>query len=94
MGGMILPLGRALSYVESRSPTMDVDLARTVGREVAKMDVNLHFSPSVYGYRPKVTSGMRGAFGGTTSQMMRKQEQVLTRVDIPFKANQGLFHEL
>jgi hypothetical protein len=86
----------SLSFIRSVAPLCRLrtqDLARTVGREVAKMDVNLHFAPSVYGYRPKVPSGMGGAFGGTTSPMMRKQEQVLTRVDVPFKANQGMFHE-
>ena len=47
-----------------------------------------NFAPQVYGYRPKVTSSSGGAFGGTMTPM-----QQVTRVDIPFKANLGLFHE-
>lgn len=50
----------------------------------------VNFAPQVYGYRPKVTS-MGGAFFGTAG--VRQQHQILTRVDIPFKANLGLFHE-
>jgi hypothetical protein len=55
------------------------------------MDANLNFAPSVYGYRAKVPSGAGGAFGGTTSPM---RQAVLTRVDIPFKANRGMFSEV
>lgn len=69
------------------------DLTRAVGREVAKMEsTTVNFAPQVYGYRPKITSSMGGgAFG--TSTPMRQQQQIMTRVDIPFKANLGLFHE-
>ena len=56
------------------------------------MDANLNFAPSVYGYRAKVPSGSGGAFGGTTSPM--RQAVLLTRVDIPFKANRGMFSEV
>eukprot|EP00985_Skeletonema_marinoi_P007297 scaffold3200_cov106-Skeletonema_marinoi.AAC.6 len=65
------------------------DLSRTVGREVSKMELNL--APQVYGYRPKITSAAGGAFGSTVAPMMQQQFQ---KVDIPFKANQGLFHEV
>ena len=68
------------------------DLSRTVGREVAKMDTSC-FAPSVYGYRPKVPSGLGGAFGNTASPMQQQQHLTLTKVDIPFKPNMGLFHE-
>mmetsp|Transcript_13605 Transcript_13605/g.29592 ORF Transcript_13605/g.29592 Transcript_13605/m.29592 type:complete len:86 (-) Transcript_13605:245-502(-) len=74
-------------------PSLETDLARTVGREVAKMDCN--FAPQVYGYRPKVSS-LGGAFGSTVSprqQVVQSNDVLLKRVDIPFKANQGLFHE-
>ena len=58
----------------------------------------VNFAPQVYGYRPKVTSSsMGGAFGTTmaTSQQQQHQQhqQIMSRVDIPFKANLGLFHE-
>jgi hypothetical protein len=53
------------------------------------MDATLHFAPSVYGYLPRVASG-GGAFGASAASHMR--QVVLTRVDIPFKANRGLFH--
>jgi hypothetical protein len=55
---------------------------------------SVNFAPQVYGYRPKVTSSSMGggAFGTTTMAPMR-QQQHMTRVDIPFKANLGLFHE-
>ena len=66
------------------------DLSRAVGREVAKMDAHLNFAPSVYGYRAKVPSGAGGAFGGTASPM---RQAVLIRVDVPFRANRGMFHE-
>lgn len=46
-----------------------------------------NFAPSCYGFRPKIGS-VGGAFGGTAAPM----QQQLTRVDIPFKPNQGLFH--
>ena len=55
-----------------------------MGREVAKMECN--FAPSVYGFRPK-TGSLGGVFGSTASPM----QQQLTRVDIPFKPNKGLF---
>ncbi|KAL3806957.1 hypothetical protein ACHAXA_007434 [Cyclostephanos tholiformis] len=71
-------------------PNLDKDLARNVRREVAKMDPNLNFAPSVYGYCPRASSVTGGAFGGSTSSLMR--QVVLTRVDIPFKANLGMFH--
>mmetsp|Transcript_31720 Transcript_31720/g.47389 ORF Transcript_31720/g.47389 Transcript_31720/m.47389 type:complete len:97 (+) Transcript_31720:2-292(+) len=70
-------------------PTLEKDLSRTVGREVSKMELNL--APQVYGYRPKITSAAGGAFGSTVAPMMQQQFQ---KVDIPFKANQGLFHEV
>jgi len=79
-------------------PNLEKDLSRTVGREVSKMELNL--APQVYGYRPKITSSIGGAFGSTQSpmMMMRLQQQqqlvVFQKVDIPFKANQGLFHEI
>ncbi|KAL3756881.1 hypothetical protein ACHAWU_007722 [Discostella pseudostelligera] len=73
-------------------PNLEKDLTRAVGREVAKMEsTTVNFAPQVYGYRPKITSAMGGAFG--TSTPMRQQQQIMTRVDIPFKANLGLFHE-
>ena len=46
-----------------------------------------NFAPQVYGYSPKISSSMGGAFGSTVAPM-----QQLKRVDIPFKPNQGLFH--
>jgi hypothetical protein len=52
------------------------------------MDATLHFAPSVYCYRPK---GMGGAFGISPASHMRQQVELI-RVDIPFKANRGLFH--
>mmetsp|Transcript_17720 Transcript_17720/g.26691 ORF Transcript_17720/g.26691 Transcript_17720/m.26691 type:complete len:99 (-) Transcript_17720:141-437(-) len=70
-------------------PNLEKDLSRTVGREVSKMELNL--APQVYGYCPKVTSAAGGAFGSTVAPMMQLQFQ---KVDIPFKANQGLFHEV
>ena len=57
------------------------------GREVSKMECN--FAPQVYGYRPKIPS-VGGAFGGTVAKQQAVQ---LQRIDIPFKPNQGLFHE-
>ena len=63
------------------------DLSRTVGKEVAKMDVQ--FTPQVYGYMPKTSTG--GAFGSTI--VSRQQHPHHVKVDIPFKANLGLFHE-
>lgn len=73
--------------------TTHQDLSRTVGREVAKMDSTMScFAPSVYGYRPKVPTGLSGAFGSTTSPM-QQHTRVLSKVDIPFKPNMGLFHE-
>ena len=56
------------------------------------MDCN--FAPQVYGYRPKIPS-LGGAFGGTaaTRQQVVQKDVLLKRVDLPFKANQGLFHE-
>ena len=71
------------------------DLSRTVGKEVAKMDcLHAQMAPQVYGYRPKVGS-VGGAFGSTLAT--RQQHHVgvcsLQRVDVPFKANLGLFHE-
>mmetsp|Transcript_4313 Transcript_4313/g.6619 ORF Transcript_4313/g.6619 Transcript_4313/m.6619 type:complete len:88 (-) Transcript_4313:262-525(-) len=76
-------------------PNLEKDLARTVTREVSKMELNL--APQVYGYRPKITSaaGGGGAFGTTVAPMMRQQHvQVFQKVDIPFQPNQGLFHEV
>ena len=70
-------------------PNLEKDLSRTVGREVAKMECN--FAPQVYGYRPKVTS-LGGAFGSTVAPQQQANKVVLERVDIPFKANLGLFH--
>lgn len=69
-------------------PNLERDLSRTVGRELAKMECN--FAPQVYGYSAKTTS-VGGAFGSTVAP--RQQVQTLKRVDIPFKANKGLFHE-
>lgn len=73
-------------------PNLERDLSRTVGREVAKMECN--FAPEVYGYRPKVSS-LGGAFGSTVAprQQALQKDVLLKRVDIPFKANQGLFHD-
>jgi len=72
-------------------PNLEKDLARTVSREVAKMECN--FAPQVYGYRPKVSS-LGGVFGGTAPrQQVAKSNLLLQRVDIAFKPNQGLFHE-
>jgi hypothetical protein len=56
------------------------------------------FAPSVYGYRPKVPTGLSGAFGSTASPMQQQQQQqhtqvLLSKVDIPFTPNMGLFHE-
>ena len=48
-----------------------------------------NFAPQVYGYRPKIPS-VGGAFGGTVAKQQAVQ---LQRIDIPFKPNQGLFHE-
>jgi hypothetical protein len=53
--------------------------------------MELNLAPQVYGYRPKITSAAGGAFGSTVAPMMQQQFQ---KVDIPFKANQGLFHEV
>ena len=65
------------------------DLSRTVSHEISKMELNL--APQVYGYRPKITSAAGGAFGTTVAPMM--QQNYFQKVDIPFKANQGLFYE-
>lgn len=53
-----------------------------------------NFAPQVYGYRPK-TPSLGGAFGGTVAprQQAVQKDVLLRRVDIPFKPNQGLFHE-
>jgi hypothetical protein len=80
------------------SPLHSQDLSRTVGREVAKMDSTMScFAPSVYGYRPKVPTGLSGAFGSTASPMQQQQQQhtqvLLSKVEIPFTPNMGLFHE-
>ena len=50
-----------------------------------------NFAPQVYGYRAKVTS-VGGAFGSTVAPQQQANKVLLERVDIPFKANQGLFH--
>jgi hypothetical protein len=57
--------------------------------------MELNLAPQVYGYRPKITSSaaVGGAFGTTAAPMMQHRETGLYKVDIPFKANQGLFHE-
>mmetsp|Transcript_6139 Transcript_6139/g.12362 ORF Transcript_6139/g.12362 Transcript_6139/m.12362 type:complete len:84 (+) Transcript_6139:73-324(+) len=68
---------------------LEKDLSRTVGREVAKMDCVGQMAPQVYGYRPKI-GAFGGAFGSTVAP---RQQHRLQRVDIPFNANQGLFHE-
>mmetsp|Transcript_21191 Transcript_21191/g.30337 ORF Transcript_21191/g.30337 Transcript_21191/m.30337 type:complete len:82 (-) Transcript_21191:284-529(-) len=70
-------------------PNLEKDLARTVTREVSKMELNL--APQVYGYRPKITTAAGGAFGTTVAPMMMQQFQ---KVDIPFQPNQGLFQEI
>jgi hypothetical protein len=54
--------------------------------------MELNLAPQVYGYRPKITNNSGGAFGSTVTP--RQQQQVLQKVDIPFKPNQGLFHEI
>mmetsp|Transcript_27245 Transcript_27245/g.64712 ORF Transcript_27245/g.64712 Transcript_27245/m.64712 type:complete len:92 (+) Transcript_27245:183-458(+) len=64
------------------------DLARNVGREVAKID-SINMAPQVYGYVSKAQP-VRGAFGATGATMQRAR---LERVDIPFRPNQGLFSE-
>eukprot|EP00580_Thalassiosira_gravida_P000453 CAMPEP_0201600654 /NCGR_PEP_ID=MMETSP0492-20130828/1668_1 /ASSEMBLY_ACC=CAM_ASM_000837 /TAXON_ID=420259 /ORGANISM="Thalassiosira gravida, Strain GMp14c1" /LENGTH=84 /DNA_ID=CAMNT_0048063485 /DNA_START=103 /DNA_END=357 /DNA_ORIENTATION=- len=72
-------------------PSLEKDLARTVGREVAKMDCNL--APQVYGYSPKISS-MGGTFGSTVATrqgVVQQKDVILKRVDIPFKPYQGLF---
>eukprot|EP00578_Thalassiosira_sp_NH16_P019899 CAMPEP_0181098196 /NCGR_PEP_ID=MMETSP1071-20121207/11991_1 /TAXON_ID=35127 /ORGANISM="Thalassiosira sp., Strain NH16" /LENGTH=59 /DNA_ID=CAMNT_0023180763 /DNA_START=160 /DNA_END=339 /DNA_ORIENTATION=+ len=55
-----------------------------------------NFAPQVYCYRPKISS-VGGAFGNTVAPMQQaknmQNEILLKRVDIPFKSNQGLFHE-
>lgn len=53
--------------------------------------MELNLAPQVYGYRPKITS-LGGAFGSTVSP--QRQQVIFQKVDIPFKANQGLFHEI
>ena len=56
--------------------------------------MELNLAPQVYGYRPKITPSVRGAFGSTASPLMRQQQLQFQKVDIPFKANQGLFNEI
>mmetsp|Transcript_8754 Transcript_8754/g.19644 ORF Transcript_8754/g.19644 Transcript_8754/m.19644 type:complete len:90 (+) Transcript_8754:109-378(+) len=77
-------------------PNMEKELSRTVGKEVAKMEcVHASMAPQVYGYRSKISS-LGGAFGSTVAprqQHAASHQSLLQRVDIPFKPNQGLFHE-
>mmetsp|Transcript_38736 Transcript_38736/g.81455 ORF Transcript_38736/g.81455 Transcript_38736/m.81455 type:complete len:88 (+) Transcript_38736:335-598(+) len=74
-------------------PNLEKDLSRTIGREFVKMECD--FAPQVYGFRPKVPP-VGGAFASTVPMRQQTPQQnnmVLKRVDIPFKANQGMFHE-
>ena len=68
-------------------------MSRSVAREVAKMG-NCNFAPQVYGYCPQTPSA-GGAFGSTMAarQQSMQKEVLLKRMDVPFKPNQGLFHE-
>merc|ERR1712194_218406 len=73
-------------------PNLEKDLSSAVAREVSKMG-SCNFAPQVYGYLPK-TPAMGGSFRSTvaTRQQVMPKDVLLTRVDVPFKPNQGLFH--
>lgn len=57
--------------------------------------MNINLAPQVYAYRPKITNSVGGAFGSTVAprQANSSQGMLLTKVNIPFRPNQGLFHE-
>ena len=58
--------------------------------------MNINLAPQVYAYRPKITNAVGGAFGSTVAPRQASsssQGVLLTKVNIPFRPNQGLFHE-
>ena len=76
------------AVIATNTHTPRQDLARNVGREVAKIDC-CNMAPQVYGYVSRAQP-VRGAFGATGATMQRAR---LERVDIPCRPNQGLFSE-
>lgn len=65
-------------------PAMERDMNRSIGKELASMEVNNMLAPQVFGYTKSAASG---AFRGTQNVAMRR-----VKVEYPAPTKQGLFH--
>lgn len=67
-------------------PAMERDMNRSIGKELASMEVNNMLAPQVFGYT-KPAAAASGAFRGTQNVAMRR-----VKVEYPAPTKQGLFH--
>ena len=66
-------------------PNLERDLTKSIGKEIASMEVNNMLAPQVFGY----VKASAGAFRGTQS---RSAPARLVKVEFPAPSKQGLFH--
>lgn len=74
------------NIVKTILPHLEQDLNRSIGKEIATMEVNNMLAPQVFGYM----KSSAGAFRGTQS---RNAPARLVKVEFPAPHKQGLFHD-